>query len=53
MRCPKCNSNARSYHQKINKSGTEIKRNYYCRKCKYVFETIEQIIETNKKRKRE
>lgn len=45
MRCPKCNSNVYSHHQKINKSGTEIKRDYACRKCKYVFETIEQIIE--------
>ena len=34
--------------KKINKSGTEIKRNYACRKCKYVFETIEQIIKTDK-----
>lgn len=45
MRCSKCNSNVRSYHQKINKFGTEITRNYYCRKCKYVFETIERIVE--------
>lgn len=49
MRCPKCNSNAYSHHQKINKSGTEIKRDYACRKCKYVFETIEQIVENDKK----
>lgn len=48
MRCPKCNSNVYSHHQKINKSGTEIKRDYACRKCKYVFETIEQIIEKGK-----
>ena len=48
MRCPKCNSNVYSHHQKINKSGTEIKRNYACRKCKYVFETVEQIIKTDK-----
>lgn len=34
--------------KKINKSGTEIKRNYACRKCKYVFETVEQIIKTDK-----
>lgn len=46
MRCPKCNSNVYSHHQKINKSGTEIKREYACRKCKCVFETIEQIIKT-------
>lgn len=45
MRCPKCNSNVYSHHKKINKSGTEIKRCYACRKCKYVFETIERIIE--------
>ena len=44
MRCPKCNSNVYSHHQKINKSGTEIKRDYACRKCKYVFETIEKIV---------
>ena len=44
MRCPKCNSNVYSHHQKINKSGTEIKRDYACRKCKCVFETIEQIV---------
>ena len=49
MRCPKCNSNVYSHHQKINKSGTEIKRDYGCRKCKYVFQTIEQIINTAKK----
>ena len=48
MRCPKCNSNVYSHHQKINKSGTEIKWNYACRKCKYVFETIKQIIVTDK-----
>ena len=53
MRCPKCNSNVYSHHQKINKSGTEIKRDYACRKCKYVFETIEQIIthKNNSKKK--
>ena len=49
MRCPKCNSNVYSHHQKINKSGTEIKRDYACRKCKYVFETIEQIVKNDKK----
>ena len=43
MRCPKCNSYVYSHHQKINKSGTEIKRDYCCRKCKYVFQTIERI----------
>ena len=48
VRCPKCNSNVYSHHQKINKSGTEIKRNYACRKCKYLFETVEQIIKTDK-----
>ena len=32
MRCPKCSNNVYSHHQKINKSGTEIKRNYACRK---------------------
>ena len=48
MRCPKCNNVVYSHHQKINKSGTEIKRNYACRKCKYVFETVEQIIKTDK-----
>lgn len=46
MRCPKCNNNVYSHHQKINKSGTEIKRDYACRKCKCVFKTIEQIIKT-------
>ena len=48
MRCPKCNSSVRAYCQKTNKSGTEIKRNYYCRKCKYVFETVERIVKTDK-----
>ena len=48
VRCPKCNNVVYSHHQKINKSGTEIKRNYACRKCKYVFETVEQIIKTDK-----
>ena len=48
VRCPKCNNVVYSHHQKINKSGTEIKRNYACRKCKYVFETAEQIIKTDK-----
>ena len=28
--------------------GPEIRRNYACRKCKYVFETVEQIIKTDK-----
>ena len=46
--CPKCSNNVYSHHQKINKYGTEIKRNYACRKCKYVFETIKQIIVTDK-----
>lgn len=45
MRCPKCNSNVYSHHQKINKSGTEIRRNYACRKCKYMFETVESIVD--------
>lgn len=49
MRCPKCNSNVYSHHQKINKSGTEIKRDYCCRGCKYVFQTIEQIIAEDEK----
>ena len=48
MRCPKCNNVVCSDQQKIIKSGTEIKRNYACRKCKYVFETVEQIIKTDK-----
>ena len=48
MRCPKCNSNVYSHHQKINKSGTKIKRNYFCHNCKYAFETTEQIIEKEK-----
>ena len=52
MQCPKCNSNVRvnclSYCQKTNKSGADIKRNYYCRKCKYVFETVERIVKTDK-----
>ena len=51
MKCPKCNTNTYSHHQKINKSGTEIKRYYACRKCKYLFETIEQIIKTDKEDK--
>lgn len=50
MRCPKCNSNVYSHHQKINKVGTEIMRDYGCRKCKCMFRTIERIIDTvNKK----
>ena len=48
VRCPKCSNNVYSHHQKINKSGTEIRRNYACRKCKYVFETIERVIGTDK-----
>ena len=48
MRCPKCNGNVYSHHQKINKYGTETKRYYNCRKCKYTFETIERIIKTCK-----
>ena len=51
MRCPKCNNNVYSHHQKINKSGTEIKRYYACSKCKHVFETIEQIIKTDEEDK--
>ena len=39
MRYPKCNGYMYSHRQKINKSGTEIRRNYACRKCKYVFKT--------------
>ncbi len=49
MRCPKCNRNVYSHHQKINKAGTEIKRNYACLKCKYVFETVERIVEKEDK----
>lgn len=49
MRCPKCNSNVYSHHQKINKASTEIRRNYACRKCKYVFETVERIVEKEDK----
>lgn len=48
MRCPKCNNTVCLYHQKTNKSGTKIKRNYYCRKCKYAFETVERIVKTDK-----
>lgn len=48
MRCPKCNSNVYSHHQKINKFGTKIKRNYFCRNCNYAFVTTEQIIEKEK-----
>lgn len=47
MRCPECNSNVYSHHQKINKSGTEIKRNYGCRICHCQFETIERIINSD------
>lgn len=47
MRCPKCNKNTYPYHQKINKSGTEIERDYHCLKCNHVFKTIERIIDTN------
>lgn len=47
MRCPECNSNVYSHHQKINKSGTEIKRNYGCRICHCQFETIERIIDSD------
>lgn len=46
MRCPKCKSNTYSHHQQINHDSTEIKRYYCCRKCKYVFQTIERIIDT-------
>lgn len=45
MRCPECNSNVYSHHQKINKSGTEIRRYYDCSKCNCLFETSEQIID--------
>ena len=47
MRCPECNSNVYSHHQKINKLGTEIKRHYGCRKCHCQFETIERLIDTD------
>lgn len=49
MRCPNCNKNVYSHHQKINESSTEIERDYHCCKCNYVFKTIERIIETDKK----
>lgn len=49
MRCPKCNSNTYSHHQKINESGTEIERYYACRKCKCVFKTIERITDIDEK----
>lgn len=49
MRCPKCNSNVYSHHQKINKSGTKIKRDYACSKCRYIFQTAERIIDTEKR----
>lgn len=45
MRCPECNKNVYSHHQKINKLGTEIERVYCCKKCHYVFYTAERIIE--------
>nr|DAZ47205.1 MAG TPA: Transcription factor S-II (TFIIS) [Caudoviricetes sp.] len=48
MKCPKCNSNVYSHHQKINKSRTEIVRDYGCHKCKYVFQTVERVIDTEK-----
>ena len=44
MRYPKCNGYVYSHNQKINKSGTEIRRNYACRKCKYVFKTDKEEI---------
>lgn len=44
MKCPKCNSNAYSHHQEIDKSRTEIKRVYHCKKCRNVFYTIEKVI---------
>ena len=47
MRCPNCNKNTYQYHKKINKSGTEIERDYHCLKCNHVFKTIERIIDTN------
>ena len=46
MQCPKCKSNIYSHHQQINYASNEIKRDYCCRKCKYVFQTIERIIDT-------
>ena len=46
MRCPNCNKCVYSHHQEINKSGTEIKRVYYCKNCHYLFYTVERIIDT-------
>ena len=48
MRCPKCNKNVYSHHQEINKSRTEVKRTYYCKKCECLFYTIEHIVEEQK-----
>ena len=48
MRCPECNKNVYSHHQEINKSRTEVKRIYYCKKCECLFYTIEHIIEEQK-----
>ena len=48
MRCPKCNKNVYSHHQEINKSRTEVKRTYYCKKCECLFYTIERIVEEKK-----
>ena len=51
MRCPKCNKNVYSHHQEINKSRTEVKRTYYCKKCECIFYTIERIVEEKKSSK--
>lgn len=51
MRCPECNKNVYSHHQEINKSRTEVKRTYYCKKCECVFYTIERIIEEQRSSK--
>lgn len=48
MRCPECNKNVYSHHQEINKSRTEVKRTYYCKKCECLFYTIEHIVEEQK-----
>ena len=51
MRCPECNKNVYSHHQEINKARTEVKRTYYCKKCEYLFYTIERIVEEKKSSK--
>ena len=51
MRCPECNKNVYSHHQEINKSRTEVKRTYYCKKCECLFYTLERIVEEKKSSK--